>query len=985
MAWWDGLIPGRKRELHLTEWHRKLKSINALEQHQLTELAELIGEAEAFYKQSELSKTPELMHKDEQAYNEFTLRLEEQKARLLRNARSEGVRLRKEINELLRERFRGDEAAEATMLEECEKRLSLLESLEKEYNMGKSYRIGQYREEFNKRKEYLERHNQGAGHRQEQHDLNMLVVQTVNEMKAHLAFIDEYEQKYLNLGGRNLQWYEESMHHPQIMDMMAANRGLKKMHLWAAVSLFDDITEQHKTDIGNPIILECLRHVPPKGYREQIIEGINEAAKIAVKNGLLNAEEEKEINDIPPYQKNAREFSFEKRLRALEGSYEDRLIALNINMKDEMRKTLKDNIMTFCRTFEYCHKIVRDIDYRHALKKRKEKEYLALFASHMTQLKTAKRLQDGTISAKETGEVMYPFKEILEDGKISSMKSLKDRGERYTLGSVGAIGGAVADLPEISLSAGMEVMFGSAGFLFPLTELLADHYFFEMQSLQGGTGTAHFFHYNEFHIFQKDNVLEGAEIDINRGFLVVPKNAKIRYGIGKEKKQEMTVKEHIREILSRLKRYEFRCPACGKLSHTSGRCDCGREYESCWFYDKDQDDWMEKHCLFYDEHEASQILNRVKQDTRMLAKMLESFSNGLAIIPPIKGEIVPTNIPSVTKIAIGGGLGIYDKDIREIENEGSTLFEWDTKGAQPSPPVVRKARKDIRDRIWESGELVIEEEDLQQIEFVTSRENDGLGSYILYDYKDQIYEIHSVGQYQTRASVIAYQLMRLLGFRTVAIAYVVKKFGGPIFNLATGPRGDLEKKSVMNTDELKKMFLAGLWINNWEWINGYHVLQDDKGMVLHSFEGSLYHELTGNTFKNGKEIGVSIVNIIDYREAEIDWISQEISQSLERDINATIAQFGKKFDNKQVLALVLLGENVNTADPVLREMAEAIVSIPPSLIKKAVWSAGFWTKECEKTVIDILIARQKSIRKLFNVKPHYRRYTDATWRRKKKQ
>ncbi|MBU0535399.1 MAG: hypothetical protein KKE20_00400, partial [Nanoarchaeota archaeon] len=139
---------------------------------------------------------------------------------------------------------------------------------------------------------------------------------------------------------------------------------------------------------------------------------------------------------------------------------------------------------------------LKDMHQRIQLKEQREYDMSVMLVSHMTKK-------------------LWKMEEILHDGFLASGVYLKNKGERFSGDSPV---GQIADLPDISFSEVVELMYGDFGLLFHLPKLLEGNLFYTMETTQlSGI--------NEVHVFSAENpIKEGVAIDIDRAIFVAPKD-----------------------------------------------------------------------------------------------------------------------------------------------------------------------------------------------------------------------------------------------------------------------------------------------------------------------------------------------------------------------------------------------------------------------------------------------------------------------------
>lgn len=911
------LLPSRRRKReHVSNFFKQVADISRVEDSQFEELDKLITSLDSFFRQSLLPMT-----KGQEAYP-FEHKVGELKERFNRQLNSHVASLMLRTDQSINFSLSKDIEFEQKRLDEAKALLSELKTFcERWTRTEEKGRIPGFEEALKKKEAMLQQFI-------EDHKKELELEKFTKDVGAVLAIanpvIQSYSQNFLNEDGKNLSWFGQM---PQV------SGGWDLCEWWAPVKLVDDANAELGGRLGNLFVLEPLRRVPEKNVGYEVRNALLSAANEAVQRGLLTeAEKEEATRELKRW------YSFCDKYSSSEGVFDS---------KAQARKAWMSKLGdAFCAL----HKIEKDVAYRQALKSSKQKEYMHLFVSHLTQIE---RKED---PRSRDSRMLHPLRFILEDGFLASGSYLKQKGEQWAPGSAG---GTVDDLREICMSPVVEVQYGNCGFIFPLTVLFSDCLFYELCSSQGKTGEAGMRHYNEFHLFNKRNIDAGCKIDINYAVMLAPKNENISFK--DTRNYTMTVPQYVEFVLKKM----------------------SKDPES-WFYKKSPQDWIAKHCIFYDEYDATILINRVKQNYHLWGRFMSRalLKHGLSICMPISGELKTSQVTGVRKLGIYGAFGPrIDGTPERVATHALTLFEWDTKGKKPEPAGVDNAKPDAVDKLVAKNPRIILQDSLVQLDTPNQR----FGSNVMWVMRDKDYNkwyVKSENQYQARASIIAANLYRALGYKVPEMRLVVERFGAPAVYAAFAELKGLKSLFVSDTQKnpqmlktLKKEFLVALWLKNWDSGKSNNLETDGKDIFYVDFGGALYHRAQS---KNG----FKVMAADKMRTSDVEaWLSRRRGSDMEvfeeeEVLPSIVASFEDKLYEKtvadfwasnEVQKQLKVGDRLNTSDPDLLESARDIVSLSPRIIRQAVFDAGFWSGKCEKYLTKALLNRQRGIKKLFKL------------------
>jgi len=230
----------------------------------------------------------------------------------------------------------------------------------------------------------------------------------------------------------------------------------------------------------------------------------------------------------------------------------------------------------------------------------------------------------------EQGFAMYfaPVDEvyqILQDGFISSDKSIH---HRYSGGNY----------DNLVFPIDAKVRPGDIGFVFPVTRLVENNTFFEVSD-----GNR-----KHLHVYSRDPSTP-LKIDVRKGVFIAPKEKVVHYRSG-----EKIVKESCEDYFKRF---------FAALSGTAS-----------WFDNKRVDNWLSRHCIFYDDRSRADLLGMMRN--KDFVSVINRFTNrkydNLALVSD-PGFLKPTNRHVTHKFSIlpedrrkGTGSDMFNM----------TLFEW---------------------------------------------------------------------------------------------------------------------------------------------------------------------------------------------------------------------------------------------------------------------------------------------------------------------
>ncbi len=210
---------------------------------------------------------------------------------------------------------------------------------------------------------------------------------------------------------------------------------------------------------------------------------------------------------------------------------------------------------------------------------------------------------------------------ILLTGKISSANSIHTKVSGIRKG--------------IIMKLHPRVEHGDIGFIFPVTKVLTKHLFLQIRDGDE----------EEIHFFNKEDPEKDVEIDIRDGIFIAPKNMRVTYSL-KGKKICETSEQYFKRFFYSI-----------------------ADNPPDWFDANRTENWLSRHCIFYDERHRRQILNLLENTDFM--SVINRFTNrsldNLAFVQ-VPGSLEPSE-----------HCKFYS--FEKPENKGSsvhalTLFEW---------------------------------------------------------------------------------------------------------------------------------------------------------------------------------------------------------------------------------------------------------------------------------------------------------------------
>jgi hypothetical protein len=234
------------------------------------------------------------------------------------------------------------------------------------------------------------------------------------------------------------------------------------------------------------------------------------------------------------------------------------------------------------------------------------------------------------------GSIDEIYKTLL-NGKISPSDSLKS-----------VFSGSFHDCLVFSIDA--DIKEGDIGFVFPVTKLLAGNLFCQLSEVQRGSVLSE--SGSQLYVFSKDPQLP-LEIDIRNGIFIAPKDKIVTYHINGKVVKE-SCEQYFRKFFTRL------------AAQNSG-----------WFESSRLNNWLSRHCIFYDNSSRQELLNMLRD--KSFVSVINKFTNrkydnlALAQHP---GTLKPSNFYVTHKF------DNVSNDIKEVlpaDTFNLTLFEWEPK------------------------------------------------------------------------------------------------------------------------------------------------------------------------------------------------------------------------------------------------------------------------------------------------------------------
>lgn len=280
---------------------------------------------------------------------------------------------------------------------------------------------------------------------------------------------------------------------------------------------------------------------------------------------------------------------------------------------DNAEERLKAELMEQMLTL---HKVVRDVKERVNLKGHTENMLQHSFAMYFAPV-----------------DEIYA---ILQRGFISSEHSLHHK-----------ISGKHHD--QLIFDVDADIKDGDIGFIFPLTKVVADHRFYQVSYnplVKEGLSESNTY----LHVFSHTRH-KPLKIDIRQGIFIAPKSKTVSYVMGDQLVKESS-EQYFRKFFSAL------------AADDSG-----------WFESGRLQNWISRHCVFYDDSTRGELLNMLRN--KDFVSIINRFTNlkydNLAL-SQIPGTLKPTEFYVTHKFE---RMPDDKKEVLGGDTFNLTLFEWE--------------------------------------------------------------------------------------------------------------------------------------------------------------------------------------------------------------------------------------------------------------------------------------------------------------------
>jgi hypothetical protein len=280
---------------------------------------------------------------------------------------------------------------------------------------------------------------------------------------------------------------------------------------------------------------------------------------------------------------------------------------------EDAEERLKAGLMEQMMTL---HTVMREVNERVEVKKRTEELFENSFAMYFAPV-----------------DEIYS---ILQKGFICSEHSIhhKYSGKHFD---------------SLVFNVDTDIKDGDIGFIFPMTKVIEGHRFYQVSYnplVKEGLSESNTY----LHLFSHSNH-KPLKIDIRLGIFIAPRNKIVRYTVNGQ-----TIKETSEQYFKR-------------FFASLANCD------SDWFECDRLQNWLSRHCVFYDDDTREDLLNMLRN--KNFVSIINHFTNkkydNLAL-SPIHGKLKPTEFFVTHKF------DHMPDDMRQKLNSDTfnlTLFEWE--------------------------------------------------------------------------------------------------------------------------------------------------------------------------------------------------------------------------------------------------------------------------------------------------------------------
>ena len=264
------------------------------------------------------------------------------------------------------------------------------------------------------------------------------------------------------------------------------------------------------------------------------------------------------------------------------------------------------------------HKVLRDAKERVNLKRHTEKMFGNSFGMYFASIDEVYR--------------------ILQQGSISSEHSVHHKYSKNRYDS-------------IVFNVDSDIKDGDIGFIFPLTKLLDGHRFYQVSYnplVKEGLSESNTY----LHLFGH-HPNKPLKIDIRTGVFIAPKNKVVRYTMDGKVVRE-TSEQYFKRFFATL-------------------ANCGSD----WFERDRLQNWLSRHCIFYDDTARVELLNMLRD--KSFVSIINKFTNksydnlALAQVP---GALKPSEYYVSHKF---DHIPQDKKEVLGSDTFNLTLFEWERK------------------------------------------------------------------------------------------------------------------------------------------------------------------------------------------------------------------------------------------------------------------------------------------------------------------